>query len=202
MYPTIEPLMESTVEDVLMHNPSLLRRDLVFVEKREKISHAGIIDLVFKDSQERMVLVEVKRGSATRQDIGQVLDYFGSLKQENPEAEIIFVANEIKDSFKVALSMLNIDYREVKLEHKPIAFFTQASALKDNPYSSTPSEEDSFVLERVKDLYSLYTGEKENKKKSIPSRALKAILLEAEAKYGVCVCDVIEGGCREKYKTA
>ena len=44
-----EPLTEATVEMVLMGHPELIKPGLRFIEKREKINGAGIIDLVFED---------------------------------------------------------------------------------------------------------------------------------------------------------
>ena len=68
-----EPLIEATVEMVLIEHPELIKPGLRFIEKREKINGAGIINLVFEDVKlEKRVLVEVKRGTASRQDIGQV----------------------------------------------------------------------------------------------------------------------------------
>ncbi|MFH0973746.1 MAG: endonuclease NucS domain-containing protein [Candidatus Micrarchaeota archaeon] len=106
-------LLEADIEELLVCFPQLISDNLEFVAKRETIPGSGIIDLVFRNKKTGLkVLVEVKRGSATRGDLGQVLDYFGTLKKTNPEAEIVFVAKEIKESFKIALSFLGIKHAE------------------------------------------------------------------------------------------
>jgi hypothetical protein len=106
-------ILEVDVEELLTSFPQLVSENLEFVAKRETLPGSGIIDLVFRNkTTDKKVLVEVKRGSATRNDLGQVLDYFGSLKKINPDAEIVFVAKEIKESFKIALSFLNVKHAE------------------------------------------------------------------------------------------
>lgn len=106
-------LLEADIEELLVCFPQLISENLEFVAKRETLPGSGIIDLVFRNKKTGLkVLVEVKRGSATRGDLGQVLDYFGTLKKTNPEAEIVFVAKEIKESFKIALSFLGVKHAE------------------------------------------------------------------------------------------
>ncbi len=189
-----ERLLESTVEDVLIDFPELLMPGLKFVEKREKLKGAGIIDLVFQNSLRETVLVEVKRGTATRSDIGQVIDYFGSLKENQPDAQIIFVANEIKNSFKIALALLGIQFREIMLEQNPI-YFSQSVSFNQAKLGEEPL--DVFLLEYLKRM-ARPNYEAGRKQSSIPKRVLEDILLEVEQNYGVCVCDVIEGGCKSK----
>ena len=105
-------ILESEVEKLLVENPVLLEEGLRFREKRARLKEAGIIDLIFEDSDGKSVFIEVKRGPAGRTNIGQVTGYFGVLKREQPEARIMFIAEEIKPAFKIALGLLGIKYKE------------------------------------------------------------------------------------------
>ncbi|HIH20307.1 TPA: DUF91 domain-containing protein [Candidatus Micrarchaeota archaeon] len=180
-----EPLIEATVEMVLIEHPELIKPGLRFIEKREKINGAGIINLVFEDVKlEKRVLVEVKRGTASRQDIGQVVDYFGALRETETEAEIIFVANEIKTSFKIALSMLGVEYREIRIEHRPVVVFQTAGKV------STKKPLDEYLLDWIRRL--AVKDYEQKKQTNIDYRGLEVILQEVEEKYGICSCEILE----------
>jgi hypothetical protein len=44
----------------------------------------GRPDLIFETRTGQLLVVEIKKGTASREVIGQVYDYFGALKQEFP----------------------------------------------------------------------------------------------------------------------
>ena len=50
-------ILESEVEKLLVENPVLLEEGLRFREKRARLKEAGIIDLIFEDSDGKSVFI-------------------------------------------------------------------------------------------------------------------------------------------------
>jgi hypothetical protein len=63
-------------------------------------------------------VVEIKKGTAQREVIGQVYNYFGALKQDFPtrSVELVVVATHIPLERRVALEHLNIGWREIPVK--------------------------------------------------------------------------------------
>lgn len=61
------------------------------------------------------MLVELKKGIAEREVIGQIYDYFGALKREFPHrsVELMVVATSIPRERRIALESLNVECREM-----------------------------------------------------------------------------------------
>jgi hypothetical protein len=60
-----------------------------------------------------LLVVEIKKGTASREGVGQVYDYFGALKHEFPSrsVELMVIAADIPPERRVALDRLNIEWR-------------------------------------------------------------------------------------------
>ena len=65
---------ENLLEDVLVRNPSLLMEDLILVG-RQIPTEGGPLDLLGVDGDGRLVVFELKRGTLTRDDVAQGIDY-------------------------------------------------------------------------------------------------------------------------------
>ncbi len=72
-------------------------------------------DLVFEDKHKRMVVLEIKRGILTRDAAGQIIEYYGLLKKENPDRIIglILCANMIPPERKLFLEQVGIECKEL-----------------------------------------------------------------------------------------
>lgn len=72
-------------------------------------------DIIFKDKFDRNVIVEVKRGILSRDASGQVMEYYGLLKNEEPESivELILCANIIPAERKTFLETIGIECKEL-----------------------------------------------------------------------------------------
>ena len=72
-------------------------------------------DIVFTDKYSRTIIVEVKRGTLTRDAAGQILEYYGILKQQNSEQiiELILCANTIPPERRISLERYGIDCKEL-----------------------------------------------------------------------------------------
>lgn len=72
-------------------------------------------DIIFKDKFDRNVIVEVKRGIFSRDASGQVMEYYGLLKNEEPDSiiELILCANIIPAERKKFLETIGIECKEL-----------------------------------------------------------------------------------------
>jgi endonuclease len=61
---------------------------------------SGLIDITTIDKDGKLVVIELKRGRASRESIGQILGYMGDLKNEEPEKDVrgILVAADFDQS--------------------------------------------------------------------------------------------------------
>lgn len=75
---------ERLLEDWVERDPSILGDGYVIVGRQVSFD-GGPADLVAIDPQGRWVIVEIKRASNHRQDVGQALDYAASLSKEAPD---------------------------------------------------------------------------------------------------------------------
>lgn len=65
---------EALLEDVFVRNPSLLMPGLELVGRQMRTSN-GALDLLGVDSEGRLVVFELKRGTLTREAVAQAVDY-------------------------------------------------------------------------------------------------------------------------------
>lgn len=72
-------------------------------------------DIIFKDKFERNVIVEIKRGILSRDASGQVMEYYGLLKNEEPESitELVLCANIIPAERRKFLETIGIECKEL-----------------------------------------------------------------------------------------
>ena len=72
-------------------------------------------DVIFQDRVNRKVIVEVKRGILTRDAAGQIMEYYGLLKETNPDeiVELVLCANIIQPERKRFLEISGIDCKEL-----------------------------------------------------------------------------------------
>ncbi len=73
------------------------------------------LDILFEDKHRRRVIVEVKRGILSREASGQIAEYYGLLKNDDPDGnyELILCANVIPKERRTFLETIGISCREV-----------------------------------------------------------------------------------------
>ena len=71
---TVRAETEALLEDVFVRNPSLLMPGLELVGRQMQTSN-GNLDLLGIDSDGRLVVFELKRGTLTREAVAQAVDY-------------------------------------------------------------------------------------------------------------------------------
>lgn len=75
---------EQRLEELLVASPELLLDGLSLIG-RQLPSEAGILDLLGIDRDGRLVLLELKRGTLTREAVAQILDYAAELTSSDPD---------------------------------------------------------------------------------------------------------------------
>lgn len=85
--------IESQLETWICDSPGLLGEDLLVIDRQRTIPGVGRLDLLCLDSTGRLVVVEVKRDSSTREAIAQSLDY-ASWFEGTAEQQILDWAEE------------------------------------------------------------------------------------------------------------
>jgi hypothetical protein len=74
-------------------------------------------DIIFTDKHDITIIVEVKRGILSRDAAGQIIDYYGLMKQQCPErtVELILCANVIPHERRMYLENVGIECKELRL---------------------------------------------------------------------------------------
>jgi len=111
-------MTEREMEDLLWNYPERFLGESLKQVDRQLKTGVGKPDLVFETRVGQLLVVEIKKGTAQREVISQVYDYFGALKQEFPtrSVELMVVASHIPLERRKALEHLNIDCREIPLK--------------------------------------------------------------------------------------
>jgi hypothetical protein len=109
-------MLEKDIENLIAQNPDIFFPNSGFklIGQQVKLGRC-YADIMFEDSHKRKVIVEVKRGILSRDASGQVMEYYGLLKNENPEdfVELILCANIIPPERKKFLETIGIECKEL-----------------------------------------------------------------------------------------
>jgi hypothetical protein len=98
------PLLERDIQTFLEGNIQLLGEDLTLVGREHPVPF-GRIDLLAKDSRNRLVAIELKLGAANRDSVGQLQSYMGALQAAEPETFVrgVLVAKSLDAGAEAAL---------------------------------------------------------------------------------------------------
>jgi len=110
-------MLEKDIENLLAKYPNEFFPDysLKFVGQQVKLG-TYYADIVFENPKGEMVIVEIKRGILRREAIGQIIEYYGMLKQKEPNKNILLylVANVIPKEMTVFLKeKLGMEFVEI-----------------------------------------------------------------------------------------
>lgn len=113
------PILERDIQSYLEANLQSLGEPLFLVGKERAVSF-GRIDLLAKDTKNRLVAIELKLGPATRDAVGQLQSYIGALRAEEPNVFVrgILVAACLDASGEAAFRVT----RDIKFVSYSIAF--------------------------------------------------------------------------------
>ena len=112
-------MLEKDIENLIANYP-----EEFFPDKKLKLQGQQIrlgsyyADIIFKDDSDSLIVIEVKRGVLSRDAIGQILDYYGVLREENPlkNINLILAANVIPKERTIFMSeKLGIGFSEIAI---------------------------------------------------------------------------------------
>jgi hypothetical protein len=111
-------MRESEMEDLLWSHPERFLAEPLKQFRRQPHTEIGRPDLIFETRLDQLLLVEIKKGTAEREVIGQIYDYFGALKREFPlrSVELVVIATSIPAERKIALERLHIEWHEIPIK--------------------------------------------------------------------------------------
>ncbi len=91
------------------------------LEGRQVSIKGKYIDLLFKDKHKGRLIIELKRGTVLRKDIGQLMDYEGErLFPDDPTVRVMLIGNRVPPSFGRSLDHHGLEWREF-----PIAYLIE-----------------------------------------------------------------------------
>lgn len=107
---------EKHVEDVLADEPFRLEEGLEFIDRQYSTSN-GIIDLIFRDKEGKLVVVEIKRGMANDETLTQLLNYMDSIDNYFDAKEVrgMIVCEQYGPRLKNAVNLLVKKGHDIKL---------------------------------------------------------------------------------------
>jgi hypothetical protein len=109
-------MLEKDIENLIAQHPDEFFPNEGFKLASQQYHVRGRrIDILFEDKFGRKIVIEVKRGILTREASGQIIEYYGLLKQEygNSPIELILVANNIPAERKTFLENAGIECKEL-----------------------------------------------------------------------------------------
>lgn len=109
-------MLEKDIENLIASYPEEFfpKSKLTLIGQQVKLGTCRA-DIMFSDEHDRKIIIEVKRGILSRDAAGQVMEYYGLLKQREPDAiiELIVCANTIPHERKLFLEKVGIECKEL-----------------------------------------------------------------------------------------
>jgi len=109
-------MLEKDIENLIAQHPDEFFPNSGFklIGKQVKIGKC-FADIIFEDRYQRKIIVEVKRSILSRDAFGQVMEYYGLLKNQNPidNIELILCANVIPQERRTFLETIGIECKEL-----------------------------------------------------------------------------------------
>lgn len=111
-------MLEKDIENLIAQHPNEFFPNANFKLQGQQVRLGSCYaDILFTDKYERKIIIEVKRGILSRDAAGQVMEYYGLLKEKQPDAiiELILCANTIPHERKHFLENVGIECKELGL---------------------------------------------------------------------------------------
>ena len=107
-------LSEKQMEDLIAGNPERFIKPGLKLIERQAYRSGRRFDLLFQDKFGRLLLVEIKKGLITRDAVGQLMEYYGLLKQnEQVPIELMLIGNIIPAERRSALEHAGVVVKEI-----------------------------------------------------------------------------------------
>jgi endonuclease len=103
---------EDMANIIFYENPEVIEEGFKPIAKEKSISN-GVIDILGKDKDENMVILELKRVRGSLGAVSQLKRYVDNLKEENKGLRGILVAPSITDSAMKLLKEYGLEFKEL-----------------------------------------------------------------------------------------
>jgi len=103
-------MTEHEMEDLIWEHPEKFLNESLKKFERQPASAVGRADLIFLDRLDRLLVIELKRGTLERGAVGQIVDYFGMVKSRFPDrpVELMIIANTIPPERRLSCEQYHI----------------------------------------------------------------------------------------------
>jgi len=107
---TNAPIIERQIEDVFeQYHELLIEPGLRLLGRQQRVPGSRLrVDLLFEGKGRRKVVVELKKDTVSREDVGQLLEYAGLI----PNSRVILAAPRVPSSIKTSFEHYRIEYIE------------------------------------------------------------------------------------------
>ena len=104
-------MTEREMEDLVWEHPEKFLNEQLKQFERQPASAVGRADLIFLDRLDRLLVIELKRGTLERGAVPQIVDYFGMLKLRFPDksVELMIIANSIPPERRISCEHYHIE---------------------------------------------------------------------------------------------
>lgn len=117
-------MYEREIEQILYNYPEIIEEGLEPIGRQVSL-FGKRADLLFMDDSGKKLIVELKRGEVTREHVGQLIEYLGSmLRNEKEDVRAMLVAGSIPSSMQVALDHFGIEWKTVS-DSQLVAFLQE-----------------------------------------------------------------------------
>jgi len=101
------------MEEIIAKHPEIIENGLIL--KGRQVYVSGLrIDLLFEDKFGDRLIIELKKGTVTRNHVAQLMEYSGAIPEsERSITRVMLVANIVPPRWKKALDIHGIEYREL-----------------------------------------------------------------------------------------
>lgn len=102
------------MEEIIANHPDIIEESLTLIGRQVSIGRLRC-DLLLKDKFGDYLLIEMKKGNLSRQHVGQIMEYCGTLYEGKP-LRLMLVSNRVPPSFRKSLEYHGIEWREISEE--------------------------------------------------------------------------------------
>jgi RecB family endonuclease NucS len=133
LLPSNKAFLERDIQNYLENNPSTLGEILTIIGKEFAVP-VGRIDLLAKDVNGNIVVIELKLGTANRDAIGQLQSYMGAIQSAEPNTFVrgLLVAVKLDSGAEAALRVA----RDIKFISYAITLYFKEGISSESTYGA------------------------------------------------------------------
>ena len=112
----IEYMDEAEIADYIARHPDIIEECLRIISRERRVG-SGYIDILALDTDNRYVVIEVKRITANEEAVKQLYSYVEELRKANPKAPVrgVLVAPSITKDALTLLNSLGLEYKRIDI---------------------------------------------------------------------------------------